>query len=159
MPDRGGEREDALGDSGANTADGAAAVSFEVKVALEGPVDGLDHVAQGFEEFGAGPGFLSFAGGTEQFDSRCCQAGFEVFAEVVLVTDQDLPAARWCSDGRASGENVFEDGALVGLGTGSVPSPLGARAGCRPDADVTPRRTANVRRSTRIRPSRPDRNV
>ena len=122
VPDRGGEREDALGDSGANTADGAAAVSFEVELALEGPVDRLDHLAQGFEEFGAGPGFLSFAGGAEQFDSRCCQAGFEVFAEVVLVTDQDLPAARWCSDGWASGENVFEDGALVGLGSGQCPA-------------------------------------
>ena len=56
------EGEDLLGYSGADAGDGASAVSFEVEVAFVGPVDGLDDLAQGFEESGAGPGFLAFAG-------------------------------------------------------------------------------------------------
>jgi hypothetical protein len=39
VPDRGGEREDALRDPGADTGDGAPAVTFEVELALEGVVD------------------------------------------------------------------------------------------------------------------------
>src|SRR5665811_1138443 len=69
-----------------------------------------------------GRGFLTLSGRTEQFDSRCCQAGFEVFAEVVLVTDQDLSAIVWPGDGRAANKDVLEDGAFVGLGAGQGPA-------------------------------------
>ncbi len=39
MPDRGGEGEDALHDAGADAADGAAVMAFEVELALECLVD------------------------------------------------------------------------------------------------------------------------
>ena len=50
MPDGGCEGEDPLGDAGADAFDGAAAVQFEVELALEGVVDGLDELADGFEQ-------------------------------------------------------------------------------------------------------------
>jgi len=43
-----------------------AAVSLEVELALEGVVDGLDDLAEGLEEPGAGPFGLAFAGRAEQ---------------------------------------------------------------------------------------------
>src|SRR6516225_9113036 len=42
VPDRGGHGEQPLGDAGVDAGGGAAAVSFEVELALEGVVDRLD---------------------------------------------------------------------------------------------------------------------
>jgi hypothetical protein len=50
MPDRGGQGEDALGDAGADAADGLAPVAFDVELGLEGGVDGLDDLTQRLEE-------------------------------------------------------------------------------------------------------------
>src|SRR5659263_662948 len=117
MPDRGGEGEDPLGYSGADAGDGAAAVSFEVEVAFVGPVDGLDHLAQGFEALSAGSGLLAFAGRAQQLNAGIIEACLEVFAEVVLVADQDLPALHAVVRGSwGVGEDVFEHGTFVGFG-------------------------------------------
>lgn len=45
VPDRGRQREDALGDAGADTCDGLAAVAFQIELALEGGVDRLDDLS------------------------------------------------------------------------------------------------------------------
>ena len=43
-PDRGGHRQDALGDADGDAGAAAAAMAFEVKLALEGVVDRLDQL-------------------------------------------------------------------------------------------------------------------
>jgi hypothetical protein len=45
VPDRGGHRQDALGDADADALGRAAAVVFQVELALEGVVDRLDQLA------------------------------------------------------------------------------------------------------------------
>jgi hypothetical protein len=57
--------------------------AFEVELAFEGLVDGLDDLAQGFEEPGAGPGWLALAGRAQQAYSGTCQGCFEVAPVVV----------------------------------------------------------------------------
>ncbi len=57
MPDGGSEGEDALGDAGADPVGGLASVASEVELALEGGGDGLDDLAQRFEEPVLVPGF------------------------------------------------------------------------------------------------------
>ncbi|MSV75295.1 MAG: hypothetical protein F2874_07260 [Actinobacteria bacterium] len=46
MPDRGGQRQDALTDSGTRAGNGATAVLFHVQLTLEGVEDRLDALAQ-----------------------------------------------------------------------------------------------------------------
>jgi hypothetical protein len=53
VPDRGGDGENALPDSH-DDSEGAAAVLFEVELALERVVDRLDDLAQRREESGTG---------------------------------------------------------------------------------------------------------
>ncbi|BEL10262.1 hypothetical protein Q0Z83_084530 [Actinoplanes sichuanensis] len=50
MPDRGGHGEQALGDTGADAFDAAAAVQFDVELPFQGVVDRLDQLAYGFEQ-------------------------------------------------------------------------------------------------------------
>ena len=57
MPDRGGHGEDALSDSNADAGVGLAAVAFEVELALERGVDGLDDLAQCLKNRCPGRGF------------------------------------------------------------------------------------------------------
>lgn len=45
MPVAGGQSEEALGDSGEDTSDGASAVGFGVELAFEGLVDRFDPLA------------------------------------------------------------------------------------------------------------------
>jgi hypothetical protein len=45
VPDRGGQREDALGDAGADPGHGLPAVTLQVELAFEGGVDRLDDLA------------------------------------------------------------------------------------------------------------------
>lgn len=52
MPDRGGQREDALGEGG-DAHWRAGAVQFQVELAFEGIARGLDELADGFEEMPA----------------------------------------------------------------------------------------------------------
>jgi hypothetical protein len=85
VPDRGGEGEDALQDSGHDAGWGVAAVAFEVELAFEGVVDGLDDLAQRLEEPGTGPFRLARAGRAEQADAASGQGGLEVVPVVVLM--------------------------------------------------------------------------
>src|ERR1700756_4124579 len=62
VPDRGGQCEDPGQDPGEDAPVGAAAVSFEVKLAFEGLVDGFDDLPQRLEELTAGPFRLALAG-------------------------------------------------------------------------------------------------
>jgi len=50
VPDRGGEREDALQDADHHPGGGVAAVLFEVELAFEGVVDRFDELADGLEQ-------------------------------------------------------------------------------------------------------------
>jgi hypothetical protein len=50
VPDCGGEREDALQDADGHVAGRAAAVSFEVELALEDLIDRLDDLPQRLEQ-------------------------------------------------------------------------------------------------------------
>ncbi|MFD9514946.1 hypothetical protein ACFWB6_52335 [Streptomyces mirabilis] len=50
VPDRGGHREDALGDADCDALEGPAAVLFQVELAFEGVVDRLDELPDRLEE-------------------------------------------------------------------------------------------------------------
>src|SRR6266542_2444707 len=91
VPDGGGQGQDALDDADPDPGGGVTAVLFEVELALEGVVDGLDDLAQRLEELGSGPRGLALAGRAEQIQIALGQGGLELAAEVVLVPDDDLP--------------------------------------------------------------------
>ena len=87
-PDRGGHRDNALGDAGTDPGGGASLVAFEVELAFEGLVDRFDDLTQRFEEPGACTGCFAFAGGPQQIDAVLGEGGLEGVSEVVLVGDQ-----------------------------------------------------------------------
>ena len=62
VPDRGGQREDALQDADKHASDGVPAVPFQVELTFEGLVDRLDGLAEGFEQVRAGAVGLALAG-------------------------------------------------------------------------------------------------
>ena len=66
VPDRGGQGQDALQDPHGDPARGAAAVAFQVELALEGGVDRLDQLPQRAEQAHPGPLGLALAGRSEQ---------------------------------------------------------------------------------------------
>jgi hypothetical protein len=66
VPDGGGQREDALHDADGQAAGGAAAVPFEVELALESLVDRLDDPPQWLEQLRSGPPGLALAPGPQQ---------------------------------------------------------------------------------------------
>jgi hypothetical protein len=66
VPDAHGHGQQALGDAGIDTLGGPAAVAFEVELALEGVVDGLDDLAQRFEELCPGSFRLVLAGRAQE---------------------------------------------------------------------------------------------
>src|SRR5271166_95959 len=111
VPDGGGQGEDALQDADGDAVDGAPAVPFEVELALEGVVDGLDDLPQWLEVLPSGWLGLALAGGAEQ-DEAGGECGFEVAAVVVLVADEDLPGP---AGQLAIGQDVEQDQPLVGL--------------------------------------------
>src|SRR6266702_4001218 len=117
VPDRGGEREDALEDSGGDTADGAAAVSFEIELALERVVDRFDELTQRFEEPGAGTWRFVFAGRSQETDAVMVEEPFELGGDVALVRDEGLAGAAGEEFGFAL-EEIAGDVAFVGLGVG-----------------------------------------
>src|SRR6266542_2127524 len=117
VPDGGGEGEEALKDAGDDAVVGASAVSFEIELAFQGVVDGLDELAQRFEEPGAGPGFLAFAGGAQERGSLVNQERLEFGAGVTLVGQDDLTGAR-AEQGVVDLEEVAGDLTLVDLRVG-----------------------------------------
>jgi hypothetical protein len=50
VPDGGGQGEDALADAGLDSCWGSGSVAFEVELAFEGVVDGLDELSDRFEQ-------------------------------------------------------------------------------------------------------------
>jgi hypothetical protein len=66
VPDGGGEGEDALQDADGDAVDGPAAVAFEVELAFEGIVDGLDDLPQRLEVPASGGLGLALTGRAEQ---------------------------------------------------------------------------------------------
>ena len=117
VPDRGGQCQDALHDPYPDPGRGVAAVLFEVELALEGVVDRLDDLPQWFEELGAGPFGLTFAGRAQQVQPGLGELGLERGAEVVLVRDHDLSDPPGGQLG-VGVEDPQQGLALVGLRTG-----------------------------------------
>ena len=70
VPDRCGQREEALQDADGDAGGGAAAVPFQVELALEGVVDRLDDLPQWFEQRGPGAFGLALASGPQQVDAQ-----------------------------------------------------------------------------------------
>jgi len=68
LPDHCGQGEKALADAGADAGEGAAGVAFEVELSFEGVEDGLDDLAQWFEELLPGAGLLFGPGRPDQVD-------------------------------------------------------------------------------------------
>src|ERR1700722_19032334 len=93
-----------------------AAVLFQVKLALEGVIDGFDDLAQRLEELRPGPFRLAFAGRPEQGEPFCGEGGLEVAAVVVLVADDDL--ARAAVRAGSAARDARQGLALIGLGPG-----------------------------------------
>jgi hypothetical protein len=93
VPDRRGEREEALGDAGDDACGGAAAAPFQVELAFEGLVHRLDDLVQRPQEPAAGPGLVARAGRADQGDPGICELMLEGAAVVVLVGYQGLAAA------------------------------------------------------------------
>src|SRR3978361_794255 len=87
VPDRGGQGQDALHDAYPHPGRGVAAVLFEVELALESVVDGLDDLPQWLEELGPCPRWLSLAGRAQQLQPSFGEGGLELAAVVVLVRD------------------------------------------------------------------------
>jgi hypothetical protein len=157
VPDGRGEGEDPVQEAGEDAVFGTSAVSFQVKLGLEGLVDGLDDLAQRLEQFLSRPGSLALADRPEQHQATVRDCLLEVPAEVVLVPDQGLPGAGVHESGvdLQHGEQGL---ALVGLRPGDrehdgqavqgadqvepkapeVPGVTGAVAVLRPARDVTP---------------------
>ncbi|MEV5203906.1 hypothetical protein [Streptomyces sp. NPDC053720] len=117
VPDRGGQRVDALHDAGYDTSGCAPSVPFEVKQSLEGLVDRFDDLSQRPEQGCARPIPFTTTGRSRQLDSMLGQFAFETTAEVVLVANESL--SRALSQKLAFGCQEVEEGlAFVGLGPG-----------------------------------------
>ena len=129
VPDGGGQGQEALQDADGHPAWGVAAVAFEIELALEGIVDRLDDLAQRLEEPGAGRLGLALAAGR----SRRSPAAARTASAVNMASRASRPSALAPVRAKATA----------------------GRAGCRPGAAATPRSTANAKRSTRTRPTRP----
>jgi hypothetical protein len=117
VPDRGGQREDALHDAGYDTSGCAPSVPFEVKLSLEGLVDRFGDLSQRLEQGCARPFPFTFTGRPQQLDSMLGQFAFETTAEVVPIAGESLSGA--LSQKLAFGcQEVKEGLAFVGLGPG-----------------------------------------
>jgi hypothetical protein len=91
VPDDRGEGEDPVQDADEDAAFGSSAVSFQVKLGLEGLVHGLDDLPQRLEQLLARLGGLALADRAEQREVTARCFPLEVTAEVVLVPGQRLP--------------------------------------------------------------------
>jgi hypothetical protein len=117
-----------------------------------------DDLPQWFEQVPAGPWPFPLASGAQQTHAQLGQVGLELATVVVLVGNEGLvvPADQ---QGRVGGQDAEEGFAFVGFGAGQREADREAVGGCRPGAAAGPRSSANGWRSSRRRPSRPDRGV
>lgn len=98
------------------------AVSFEVELALEGLVDGFDHLPEGLEGPLPCTRLLTLARWTQQVDPSSAQVGFEITSEMALVRDHRLTSIPWRLQSWGGVQDLGEGFALVGLGSGQSPS-------------------------------------
>src|SRR5207302_10358757 len=115
VPDRCGQGEDAGQDAGDDALRRPAAVPFQVKLALEGPVDRFDDLPQRLEQLRGGTPGLAFADRAQHYQVTYGQFLLEVAAEVVLVADEGLPGML-VHHVAAGLEYAQERLALIGLG-------------------------------------------
>jgi hypothetical protein len=92
-------------------------VPFEVKLPLQGPVDGLDHLPERLEQVLPGAASLARADRAQQHQLTPSEIFFEGAAEVVLVPDQRL-ARVGVHHVAGVVEHAQQHLALIGLGTG-----------------------------------------
>lgn len=90
VPDCGGEREQALQDSGADAWFGSCAVAFEIELGFQGLVDRLDDLTERSQESLVGPRLLGSERGANERHASSGEFGFEAGAPVALVADEDL---------------------------------------------------------------------
>src|SRR5664279_3378918 len=88
VPDRGGERQNALPDPGEYAGCCSSAVLFQVELALVGVEHRFDILPQWFEELSTRAGLFALASGSKEVDTGCGEGGFEFLAVVVLVRDE-----------------------------------------------------------------------
>jgi hypothetical protein len=117
VPDRGGQRQDALHDADPHASRGAAAVPFEVELAFERVIDRLDDLPQRFEELRPCSRRLTLTGRAQQVQTGTSQLALKLAAVVVLVRDHDLPHPRG-RQLRVGVEDPEQGLALIGLGAG-----------------------------------------
>jgi hypothetical protein len=80
VPDRGGQREDALHDAGYDTSGCAPSVPLEVRLSLDGLVDRFDDLSRRLGQGCARPFPFTFTGRPQQLDSMLGQFAFETTA-------------------------------------------------------------------------------
>jgi hypothetical protein len=107
-------------DAGADSGDGAAAVQFQVKLALEGVVDGLDELADGFEQVLAGPWGQVAVGGPQDGHAAPGKPVVQFLGDVAIVRD-DHQAGPGGDQVRVTFDDCGQDLALIDLRAGQGP--------------------------------------
>lgn len=103
VPDHCGERQDALPDPGEDAGGGPSAVQFEVELARVGVEHRLDGLPQRLEALFARPRFLTLACRSQQYQSCCCEGGFELAAAMVLLSAiRVVPGIWWVRSASSS---------------------------------------------------------
>lgn len=124
---------------------------FQVELALECVVDGLDDLPQGLEEPGPRPRRLALACRAQQLDPGLLHDLLKVLAVVVLVADQDLtaPVGFEPVHRRGAGQDVQKDLAFIRLHPGQcVADRQAVQGGNQVQAQplVVPRLTRQIRK-------------
>src|SRR5438309_5393960 len=107
---------------------GAATVSLQVELALQGVIHGFDELAQRLQEPAVSPGLLVGTGRTDERGAMIGKEGLELGAGVALVPHDLLPG----TTGEQVGvdlEHVSRHLSLVGLGVGKGEGDGQARGG------------------------------
>jgi hypothetical protein len=115
VPDCDGEREESLQHAGGDAGVGASAVGFEIELAFEGVVDGLDDLTERVQEMGAGAWRPVLVRGSQKGDVVVVEERFELSAGVALVGDEGLTSPT-VEQPRFGLEEIAGDDAFVGLG-------------------------------------------
>ena len=91
---------------------GAATVSLQVELALQGVIHGFDELAQGLQEPAVRPGLLVGTGRTDERGAMIGKEGLELGAGVALVGQDDLAGAA-LEQGRFDLEQVPRDVSFI----------------------------------------------
>src|SRR5215207_7263397 len=121
VPEAGGEGEQPHPDAGAESGEGAGAVAFEPELALAGPEDRFDALADEPER--AEAWLLVASVGAQEGRSLLGDEALEVLAREALVGDEHVAGERQAL------EQLLGDLALGGVGRGQLEADRGAVAG------------------------------